>query len=315
RKEAEWQEYKNHLNNNTLNYAFFGDSHTLNGLNPKYLNNSFNFGFPGEEYTETYYKIRKIIEKDQVEIKNLILEVDIHTFSDFIRTDDALFGYLGYYNNFMSINKIAELKKQNIIILFLRSKLRIVGNGMEIMSYFMVEPIQFKLGWVNLTGDFSVVNRTSLTSIRYKKYFSNNPNLIEKRSFDYFIKTLKFAKKNKMNVIFIKYPISYEFHSELEKNNISEKQYYSALFDRVNKTILDYNILDYYDLFFEHPEYFADPDHLNWQGSEIITKKIVSELYNLRNNDPPYNQTIANIPKWCYPRLDKIILSNFCVLN
>ena len=37
RKEHEWQQHIDKLPDDTLNYAFFGDSHTRDGLNPKFI--------------------------------------------------------------------------------------------------------------------------------------------------------------------------------------------------------------------------------------------------------------------------------------
>ena len=97
-KEIEWQHYKETLINNTLNYAFFGDSHTGEGVRCEFIDNSFNFSGDGEDYVETYYKIKKLL-KEGVIIKNFILEVDLHTFSDKIRTPERLFRKINYYKN------------------------------------------------------------------------------------------------------------------------------------------------------------------------------------------------------------------------
>ena len=62
RRKIEWQEHKQKLFNNTLDYAFFGDSHITDALNPKYINNSFNFGRDGTYHYHLGLKITSIYQ-------------------------------------------------------------------------------------------------------------------------------------------------------------------------------------------------------------------------------------------------------------
>lgn len=279
RKELEWQEYKKNLSDSSLDYAFFGDSHTVNGLNPEYIDNSFNFASSGEDYIETYYKIRKIIEKDNIKIKNFILEIDTHTFSSSIRTSQRLFEQLDY-KNYMSLKDLSYLKQRSQLALLFDSEIKINGKGAEIINHIFSKPNPtfLRLGWTKNTGDFSKSNKSETALTTYNSYFKNEPILIEKKSFDYFYNILKLAKANDIGIIFIKYPMSYEYNVELERHNLSKENYYQDLFINIDEGLIDYVVLDYYDLFFEHPEYFSNSDHLNYIGSEILSRKVAEDL-------------------------------------
>ena len=282
RVEAEWQEYKKMLPNSTLDYAFFGDSHIVDALNPIYINNSFNFGSAGEDYIETYYKIRKIIEKDRIRINNFILQIDRHTLSNKLRTNNRLFMNLMYYSQFIPLNQIAELKEKDRFSLLLEINLPIAGKGIEIIDFFKSPPdlTPITLGWNNRTEDFSLGEKENYTLTRIRDHFIDNDlvlDSINEKSLEYFCKILEIAKENNIKIILIKYPVSKEYDKGLKKNNISIENYYNELFNKINNVTLNYILLDYYDDFFEHLEYFSDPDHLNFVGSEILSKKVAED--------------------------------------
>ena len=283
RRELGWQNYKKTIPNKTLNYAFFGDSHTEYELNPKYINNSFNFATGGEDYIETYYKIKKLLEQDDVKINNFILEIDIHTFSDKIRTKERLFVDLGYYSKFVDLKTISDLTDRNLLSIRIQSNIRVIGKGGEIISYFIVPPdlTIIENGWVNYTGDFPKEKRKQLVEKIYNTQFSEEKNLLEETSLNHFLKILNLAKENNINIIFINLPISYDYYLEIQKNNISRELYYERLFLEINKTKIPYSTLEYYELFFENPEYFGDPDHLNYVGSKILSQKLSKDLIGM----------------------------------
>lgn len=284
RKKLEWQEHKKTLDNATLDYAFWGDSHTTSGLNPEYIKNSFNFGNPGENYVETYFKIKSLIEKDNIKVKSFILELDTHTFSKIllIAGNGSLFNQLNY-KDFMSSKDFASLsEKSRLTILFEEEikEIEIIGAGTEIINYLIGKQNLkvSKLGWQKNTKDFSENKDSTLTAKKYSRHFEKDPILIEDKIFDYFQKILEIANENQIKIVFIKYPVSNEYDNELKRNNLPRDDYYKELFARIDETTTDYVVLDYYDLFFEHSEYLNDSDHLNYIGSEILSRKVADDL-------------------------------------
>ncbi len=280
RKEAEWQKFKSELPNNTLEYAFFGDSHARHSFNPRYLNNSFNFGTGGEDYIETYFKILKLLSKDKITIKNMVIEIDIHSFSAAMHYDKHLFRELYYYAKFVPITKIAELRNDSILSVFIRAKLPVIQKGAEIIRILAGggEKMPLYRGWVNFSGNFSTKNKEKIARDKFLHHFSDNPKLFQNKSVDYFLKILKLAKEKNISIIFIKYPLTREYDRELKEHNISRKKYYEHLFNIINKTGINYKVLDYYSLFFDKDGYFDDADHLNYIGAANLSVRIREDL-------------------------------------
>ncbi|MDA1196369.1 MAG: hypothetical protein O2779_00190 [Nanoarchaeota archaeon] len=277
RKETEWQTYKSSIPNATLQYALFGDSHTLYASNPNFINNSYNFASSAEGYIETYYKLRKIIEIDNIEIKTIILEVDPHTFSEKTRANEGLFHELRYYTQFIPLKEIAKHKEQSIISLAIENHLPIIGKGDEILSQVVSSEID--KGWISSKKVFEDKDKQKIARTQYKKHFTASPNLIQEKTFTYFKELLKFAKENEINIVLVTYPLTKEYQKEIE--NLQLDTYYNTILKEANTISTSYHILEYQALFLEHPEYFGDADHLNHQGAEQFSKKLQEDLITL----------------------------------
>lgn len=282
RQDNEWELYKKIIPNNVLDYAIFGDSHARDGFNPDYVINSFNFATSGEDYVETYYKILKLLNKDNIKIKNIILEIDTHSFSNNIRTNKRLFQELDYYSKFISLKEISQLKEQNLLFTYIQNTFKIAGKGNEIMSYYFnpPTPTEINKGWTNNTH-FLDINKSKISS----NDFSAELTQINNRSLNYFKKILTLANEKNINIILIKYPMSIVYDLKLKEHNISRREYYKKLYKEIDKITTNYRILDYYNLYFNNINYFGDEDHLNYIGSTLLTKKIAEDVKTINQNN------------------------------
>jgi len=251
REETAWQE-----NKHDLDYAFFGDSHVMNAIMPEYINNSYNFAIPGEGHIEIYYKIQKLIFEDNITIKNIVLQLDAHSFSEKLRAPDRTFNELNYYSGFVPLQDIAMLREESIISILLKNKLMILGKGEDVVTYLIyreaLTPIHS--GWINNSKTFDNEDKTKLANAKLETHFN------EERSMDnisqiYFDKILNLAEQNNISIIIIRYPVSEEYYSEIQDIKVD----------------VDY---DYHDMFFNDTKMFGDSDHLNWKGAEVFSKFI-----------------------------------------
>jgi len=278
--DKSYENYIADLDDKRINYAFFGDSHTLNAINPEYINNSFNFGGSGENYLKTYYKLRKILHEDNVKLGSIILEIDLHTFSTYLTDPSFVLVDYWYYHRFIPYTVASNFSDKSLLGLFFESKFPFIGKGENLLKRQKINPIY--RGWAKTDWKYSDQSEQVRinNAARTANTFFDNQERISNISLEYFEKTLHLAKENDMAVVLIKYPISPEFHDQLIAKNITQEQYYFEIFSLVNATIDEYSVLDYYSLFFDNPEYFADQDHVNMWGAEILSKKVAEDLVN-----------------------------------
>ena len=277
---SQWEDFKKTLPNNTLSYAFFGDSHTKQSIFP--LNDSFNFGSSDERYEETYFKLKKLYEKN-ITIKNVVFELDSHTFSSFNKK--KLFRNERFYTRFLPLKNISALKKKAYYTSLLEYYLVIPSKGKDFLYFFMnkrLTPIE--KGWSNVT---LVSSESSLKELSDKivayQFRRNNSIFVDNQTLKYFLKTISLAEDKGANIVFIKYPVSKYYDLSLKKRNLSRESYYNFIFKSINDTLKkEYYVLDYYDYYFNlSPKYFADPHHLNSYISLNFSKVVFSDLKKL----------------------------------
>ncbi len=278
RAEEIYQDYIDGLSVREVDFAFFGDSHTKVGINPKFIPGSYNFGTFAENYVKTYYKFRRVLHQDDVKINNAVFELDMHTFSTLLTDKTRLLNDLDLYSRFMSYDEIIEIKKEPILKILLQVNFPVIGSGDE-FHVLMTEPkmAEMYMGWTMKDGNFSLQNKKEVAEKMHNHFFKQHERISE-ISFEYFMKALDLAKKNDINVIFIKYPVSEEYDQLLVENKVSRDDYYSFIFERVNFSLSDYLVLDYHDIFFDNPDYFADSDHLNHMGAELLSSRVYMDL-------------------------------------
>ncbi len=284
RKELAYQDYTS--NHTEIKYAFFGDSHTFHAIHPKYIPWAFNFGSGTQNYIKTYYLLDRVVNKDDIEVDSIVLQIDLHTFSSWLTEEPFLFNELELYSQFVPLIEVKEIRKNSSLFsLFIEAKLPIVGKGKEFGIFILpIELSEMYEGWIKNPKDFSEYNETERLKIAYEGYkvHFEGKERINALSMEYFLKTLKLAKQKGINVIFIKYPMSEEYDEVTKEYNITKDDYYPTIFNETESILgEDYYVLDYSSIFLENPEYLGDTYHVNYKGAEIISEQIYSDLISL----------------------------------
>ncbi|MCK4677479.1 MAG: DUF1574 family protein [Bacteroidales bacterium] len=267
----------------TLKYLSLGNSH--NCVNTYILENSFNYGSPGENYIQSYYKLKSILEKPGKRPENVILFADISSFGPL--TADRL-EYNSYWIKYIDYFELAKIKKdRDILSKWLEGKFfSFAGNYKDIQLTFIYA---IKIGKLELHNgyrphrDFKNFareqNRTKQARAKANIYLSKQ-DYPDKDILFYFEKILQLCQDHGINVILIRIPVTREYFEEA--SNIVPVD---ELYEQVQVICANYpnvtRFLDYHDLYFDHPEYFFDPDHLNPRGSDLFTERLKLDLEGL----------------------------------
>lgn len=231
--------------------------------------------------TEVYYKLRKLIYIDKVKTENVVLQTDLHSFSSKRGNPKKLFFNIQYFSEFVPLSDIARLKNENIVAIYAEKYFPVLGKGDDFVSRFLIKPkhMELYMGWTNNTKDFSLEeNKEKIANLAYLQAFNEIPTMFNNLSTEYFLKTLELANENDINIILIRYPTNKEFTDELVSHNFSIDLFDNLLFEKIDSIIEEYDYFDYHNIFFENPEYFADPSHLNEKGATELSKKFNSDL-------------------------------------
>ena len=271
RKDIQFDNY-----NDTLKYLLMGDSHIQNGINPLIFRKSFNFSSANENYIQTYYKLKAIIEKKNRIPEYIFLPVDLSSFSSF-RTDR--FKYDTYWVQYIDYFELAKIKKDRIYIdkWFIGNYISYIEGYEYAYRFLLGEKSELILGYKPRKRDRSIfVDRIRNARARVNLYFKDY-TYFDQDLVLFFKRILGLCSQNNIKVILIKMPVSKIYYNLAV--SIVDKD---SLNNNINKIICKYpglvRTLDYQKLFFDNPEYFDNPDHLNDKGATDLSRILNDRL-------------------------------------
>lgn len=260
-----------------IKYAFFGASLTLNDVNPRHINNSINLGGAGEYYLHTYYRVRRVLEKDDVKVDTAFVEIVPHTFSNALVDDQRILANTNYYSKLLSYQEMQEATGASRVELVAKKTFPFIGKGSDAIDFLRLDSrTDLYLGWENNTDlyNWTPAEAQKAAGLIYRRDFGDGSGGINNESLYYFSETLRLLHKHNVSIVLIRYPARKEYNEVIAQNGTVDA-YYERIFAAVD---VPYRYLDYHDVFEDHPEYFADSYHLNYLGSEAFMKLLNEDL-------------------------------------
>ena len=264
----------------TLTYLAMGNSH--NCINTHILENSFNYGSPSENIIQSYYKLKYILEKSGKKPEYLILQADISSFGP---KGASRYEYNFYWKKYIDYIELAKIMKdKDILLKWAEGKFfSYAGNykdiQLSIVYRIKMKNIEMYHGYRPHRDYRNFAEEPDRRKVAWEKA---NLFLTKEEYFSpvvkiYFNKLMQLCQDHNVKVIILHIPESKDFFEE-ELKIVPGKR----LFREVDSIAARYPVytktLDYHDLFFDHPEYFFDPDHLNIKGTDLFTEKLAEDL-------------------------------------
>jgi hypothetical protein len=266
-------------------YLLLGDSHFQNGVNPMILGNAYNFSSANENIIQSYYKLKYIIEKSDKELDYILLPLDLSTFNS-IRSDR--FKYHAYWIKYINYYELARHKKDKSLFftgLFARY-MSYAGNYETFYRYFFSEGkgrSQLILGYRPKHGDFkSKKARKDITQLHEELYQSKH--WLDDDLISYFKRIMDLCENNSLKLVLVKMPVSKQHHEKISK--VVDMENYHQKINQILADKKDVYVLDYQTLFFEHDNYFNNPDHLNARGADKFSAQLKTDLEKLEHGNP-----------------------------
>ncbi|MCK4589129.1 MAG: DUF1574 family protein [Nanoarchaeota archaeon] len=271
------KQYKDYIESNRLDYVFLGSSHIAESLRPDIIENSFNFAASEDTPIESYFKLKRIIEQDEIKLKAVVLELDLISFSEARLQKLNIIDEPWYYKDYIDMETISILTGKSKIQIFIRSYLPIIGNGRDFLALVLKRKTNLKLGWQEIKTDATEIDLHQIANNRVKHYFQGQ--IISPPLMLYFTKIFDLCEKNNISIVLIKSPVTQEYLQEVAKRDIAIDDSYSIINSFV-KRYDDVYYLDYQN-YFGDPNLFWDSDHLNHKGAEVYSKLVDKDLKKL----------------------------------
>lgn len=266
----------------TLRYLMIGSSH--NCVNPQILGNSFNYATPNENYIKNYYKLKSLLENKNIYPEYIILNNELPLFSPFASTR---FKYDSYWIKYVDYFELAREKNDNdYIYKWLEGNyFSYVGKFKEIlMSLYLLSDTNKVINGYRQPPDLkNFADRKKSMEIARSRailYLSDFKHLNEEM-LEYFNKIMSLCRENNIKVVLLSMPVSNEYYNATFE--VANVEHLNNEVDSVVGLYKDMAIqLNYEKVFFDHPEYFYNPDHLNPMGADSVSRLIKKDLEQMK---------------------------------
>lgn len=266
-----------------LKYLFLGDSRSQNAINPTIIGNSFNYSASNENYIQTYYKLKGVIDKLQKKPESIVLLIDPSCFSSFRITRFIYPSEFLTFNDYLEISLVT--KKIAYMGIWVQNKFFMyTGSHNTISNISVSEHTNNSLGYVGRKGSLLKSKDIPTVCRRQAELYLKNRDPFDPILQIYFEKILAYCDRMDIKVILMKTPMA-KLYIEACNSLFSLHNYYNTI-DSIAKGYSSVKyVYDFQDMFFDKPGYFRNPDHLNIRGATFFSNHLKEELKNLEAHD------------------------------
>lgn len=270
----------------TLKYLAIGNSH--NCINTYILENCFNYGSPSESYIQSYYKLKHILEETDKKPEYIILQSDISSYGPF---SADRYEYNSYWIKYIDFIELARIKQErSVLSKWIEGKyFSYAGNYKDVQLSIVyrakMKNLEMYHGYRPHRDFRNFANEANKQRSAWNaaQRFLSKDIYFDRTTKIYFEKIIQLCQANDVKIVMVRYPLTKEFSDEERKIVPTEK-----LFREVEEIATRYDVykgtFDYHNIYFDHPEYFFDPDHLNVKGSDLLTKRLASDLKSMETD-------------------------------
>lgn len=261
-----------------------GDSHSGRGIDPDLIGGAFNFSSYGENYTQTYFKLRRLLNDDLVDLEAVILPIDLHSFSSFRADRFRDPYYWEKYINYVELGRfkddlpgyleqrlrgeISYLADVEDTIDYLRNRKKISQRMQPLRKGFL--PSNRKYSWAQ--------NPLDHARRRTNAHLKGSDYLDEDLAY-HFQCILDMCFQRQLCVVLVKFPVSYEYY-DLASKLMPVELFYKEV-DALIRPECGVELLDYQKEFFGKNHLFENSDHLNFAGAWRFSKLLKKDLQRL----------------------------------
>lgn len=272
------EQFKNH--SDSIKYLMLGNSH--NRVSPEIMGNGFCYIMPKEIYTQTYYKLKYILEKTDKRPENILLSVDPVNFSPRAESELAFDGYWRKYVDYFELAR--EYNDPSYYQYWLAGNFfSYAGNYRYVfmsVQFINADLSGIKNGYIPARDYKNFAKEKNRDPIGFEMataYLSSYGKQARLGQTRYYKKILALCKKYNIHLILLRMPLTDEYLKYAERM-IDIKALDDQILELTEENTTDFQLFDYRDEFRGKPWFFFNADHINPEGVKIISNKLKEEL-------------------------------------
>lgn len=253
-----------------------GDSHMVVLLNPHIINDLYNFANMGENYAHVYYRLKKQLSNQNHKIHTAILQMDPHCFfMEFLLSQNLYFMKDIYDSWELGL----DLERPIFVTIYYKviAGLACYTSGLKkyLGALYKNETNKHSYrGYAPLAINKQLTQ--NLLRRKLRQHFDHQE--LSPLMKLYFEKLIKLLKEHHIKVILLACPLSDDYYKIIPSNLLDK---YLKYRDSILTKHPDICFVDYHDALSTKREdmgiYFSDFDHVNTNGSRIISERLKEE--------------------------------------
>ncbi|HEX6430456.1 MAG TPA: hypothetical protein VF008_22345 [Niastella sp.] len=262
---------------------YIGDSHIQCAINDSLLENSKNVSKAAESFYYSYYKLKKLIEKNQ-HIEKVYLGVGYHSLSN-------------YFDKFINGEYVPSVSPKYFYLLPGEVQCKLVAWNRKNFPPFIKEVARIGYSYlikeVTFSSSFGYSNnythemasKPSMEKrLQYQFYTNGKLNDFSAINLIYLNKIINLCKTNKIDLVFLNAPIHPYYRSKIPANYIAR---FNEIANAYHVQVIDFSNLSLGDSCF-----IPNGDHVSEKGAYEVTNELIRLKQNIRNignNDQPHH--------------------------
>ncbi len=278
-----------------LEKLILGDSHSYSSVNPAIVSNSFPFSCDSENYIQSYYKLKHVLENDRRsdQIKLVILPYDI---SSFASHRSNIYEASHYWVKYLDYNELGRIKRARFFWwnqYFQAHFFSYVGRSGQIRNWIVKwhgglqnlehRPVNGHLANIGNFGNLEESKRVEMVREHLDRRWDTDEYQYDEDLVHYFKLCVDLCKEYNKKVVLVAFPISSDFYQLVIDDYGFDPQH-----KKLESYLADQDFifrLDYMNVFFDRTELFADEDHLNEAGAGVFSNLLDVDLKRIIQTD------------------------------
>lgn len=249
-----------------------GDSHNMKVLKTGTYDGIFNLATGGENYTQTYYKLKHILSMPSNKVELVVLPLNLNSFAYHNYSKKAHLYYWARYINYVELGLI-QGDLISAITEYIHGKFFPYIGKMDMISKYIKKgkPIdeEAKLRLIEARNKkFSELDSEERNEVAEERVGQLFPKGFKDDTIEvYFDKLIELCKSNNVEIVLLTLPFTKEFTDSFsQKYDIN---LFEAKVAEVKERYPNLNYLDFTSKINSN-DFFVDSDHLSLEGTDFI---------------------------------------------
>ncbi len=275
----------------TLSHLFIGSSRTNKAIETDSFHQAFKFFGPTETAPYHYYRAKYLLEHHPWPIRQIIFPAEYGV----LAFNSQPLQYLGlYWKRYINFAELGMHTAHPFYYMGLGVKISVFPYyqhpaGLLVLRDLRKNKVIWRYFQRPSWKDYSPLEQNMIMAFVLARHFTFG-SLVSPTGIDYFEMMTRLSNPDKVQLVFLKYPLRKEYYENIERVDPRAARY-NRWIDSLVETTPGAVLLDCMKMYDDRPELFLDPHHLNKAGKAEFSGWLSDTLESLLRQFEDHKRT------------------------